>query len=97
MQISLSRTSAFDPAIIETALHHNGSGEQHKGSMSKLQHICTMNSSTEVLKLPGKYMVRNQNGHRYRRATVTLALLTVTSSIIEGSHDAWLGYRSLSL
>jgi hypothetical protein len=83
MQISLLRL-AFDRAIIETALHHDG-GEQHKGSMSKLQHICTMNSSTEVLKLPGKYGKKSKWPSLF---PVTLALLTAhVAPISKGAAD----------
>jgi DNA polymerase-3 subunit epsilon len=85
--VLVAHNLSFDRAIMETALHRNGSGEQHMDSMSQLQHICTMNSSTEVLKLPGKYGNRSK-WPSLQESYSHFSVDDGKSSIIEGSHDA---------
>jgi DNA polymerase III alpha subunit (gram-positive type) len=80
--ILVAHNLAFDRAIIETALHRNGSGEQHKGSMSKLQH--TLWNSLLKFKLPGN-MVRNKMAI-LQEATHHFSLWRLPSS---KDRDAW--------
>jgi DNA polymerase-3 subunit epsilon len=85
--ILVAHNLAFDRTIMETALYRNGCGGQHIDCMSHLQHICTMHSSTEILKLPGKYGKKS----KWPSLQESYSHFTVDngkSSIIEGSHDA---------
>jgi DNA polymerase-3 subunit epsilon len=84
--VLVAHNLAFDRAVMETALYRNGSDGQHMDGMSQLQHICTMNSSTEVLKLPGKY--GKSKWPSLQESYSHFSVDDGTSSIIEGSHDA---------
>jgi DNA polymerase-3 subunit epsilon len=86
--ILVAHNLAFDRAVMETALYRNGGGDQqHTDGMSQLQQICTMQSSTEVLKLPGKYGKKSK-WPSLQESYSHFSVDDGKSSIIEGSHDA---------
>jgi DNA polymerase-3 subunit epsilon len=84
--VLVAHNLAFDRTIMETALYRNGAGRQHMDGMSQLQHICTMQSCTEILKLPGKWEKLKwptlQESYSY------FSVDDGKSSIIEELHDA---------
>jgi DNA polymerase-3 subunit epsilon len=86
--ILVAHNLAFDRGVMETALFRNGSGEQHMDSMSQLQHICTMNSSTEILKIPSKWKSGKSKWPSLQESYSHFRVDDGTSSIIDGSHDA---------
>ena len=75
--IIVAHNLSFDVSIMKTALHRLGD-KPHR--MDGRQTVCTKESSTDVLKLPGKY--------GYKWPTLAEAYLHYTGKEIEGAHDA---------
>jgi len=75
--IIVAHNLSFDVSIMKTALHRLGN-KPHR--MDGRQMVCTKESSTDVLKLPGKY--------GYKWPTLAEAYTHYTGREIEGAHDA---------
>ena len=75
--IIVAHNLSFDVSIIKTALHRLGN-KPHR--MDGRQMVCTKETSTDVLKLPGKY--------GYKWPTLAEAYQHYTGQEIEGAHDA---------
>lgn len=69
---------AFDRIIMQTVLHRLG-GKPDR--MEGLRQICTMQESTEILKLPGRF-------DSYKWPSLSEAYRHFTEREIEGAHDA---------
>jgi DNA polymerase-3 subunit epsilon len=75
--IIVAHNLSFDVSIMKTALHRIGN-KPHR--LDGRQHVCTKETSTDVLKLPGKY--------GYKWPTLAEAYRHYTGKEIEGAHDA---------
>ena len=75
--IIVAHNLSFDTSIMKTALHRIGN-KPHR--FDGRQQVCTKESSTDVLKLPGKY--------GYKWPTLAEAYRHYTGNEIEGAHDA---------
>jgi DNA polymerase-3 subunit epsilon len=75
--IIVAHNLSFDVSTMKTALHRLGS-KPHR--LDGRQMVCTKESSTDVLKLPGKY--------GYKWPTLAEAYRHYTGQEIEGAHDA---------
>lgn len=69
---------AFDRSIMQTALHRLGGKPDRMGEVRVL---CTMEESTEVLKLPGRF-------DSYKWPSLAEAYRHFTQRELEGAHDA---------
>ena len=76
--VLVAHNIAFDRIIMQTALHRLG-GKPDR--MEGLRQICTMEESTEILKLPGRY-------ESYKWPSLAEAYRYFTEREIEGAHDA---------
>lgn len=75
--VIVAHNLAFDVSIMKTALFRIGN-KPHR--LDGRQLVCTKETSTDVLKLPGKY--------GYKWPTLAEAYLHYTGKTIEGAHDA---------
>jgi DNA polymerase III epsilon subunit-like protein len=75
--IIVAHNLAFDASLMKTALYRIGN-KPHR--MDGRQLVCTKESSTDVLKLPGKY--------GYKWPTLAEAYKHYTGLEIDGAHDA---------
>lgn len=75
--IIVAHNLSFDASLMKTALYRVGN-KPHR--MDGRQLVCTKETSTDVLKLPGKY--------GYKWPTLAEAYLHYTGLEIDGAHDA---------
>jgi DNA polymerase-3 subunit epsilon len=75
--IIVAHNLAFDLSIMKTALYRLGD-KPHR--LDGRQMVCTKESSTDILKLPGKY--------GYKWPTLAEAYRHYTGKEVEGAHDA---------
>ncbi|MFP6654044.1 MAG: 3'-5' exonuclease, partial [Myxococcota bacterium] len=75
--IIVAHNLSFDVSIMKTALHRLG-GKPHR--LDGRQWVCTKESSTDVLKLPGRY--------GFKWPTLAEAYRHYTGQEIQGAHDA---------
>jgi DNA polymerase-3 subunit epsilon len=75
--VIVAHNLSFDVSIMKTALFRIGN-KPHR--LDGRQHVCTKETSTDVLKLPGKY--------GYKWPTLAEAYRHYTGDEIEGAHDA---------
>ncbi len=75
--IIVAHNLSFDSSLMKTALYRVGK-KPHR--MDGRQLVCTKETSTDVLKLPGKY--------GYKWPTLAEAYLHYTGLEIDGAHDA---------
>jgi len=78
--VVVAHNISFDVAVMEAALHRSDLGSNTIAS-SKRQ-ICTMQSTTDLIKIPGKF------GSRYKWPTLSEAYKFVANQELEGGHDA---------
>ena len=76
--VIVAHNLAFDRSIMKTALHRLGGKPDRMGD---LRQVCTMEASTEILKLPGRF-------DSYKWPSLGEAYRFFTERELEGAHDA---------
>jgi len=76
--VIVAHNLAFDRSIMKTALYRLGGKPDRMGD---LRQICTMETSTDILKLPGRF-------DSYKWPSLAEAYRYFTEQEIEGAHDA---------
>jgi DNA polymerase-3 subunit epsilon len=74
----VAHNMAFDRIIMQTVLHRLGGKPDRMG---ELRRVCTMEESTDVLKLPGRF-------DSYKWPSLAEAYRFFTERELEGAHDA---------
>lgn len=78
--VVVAHNISFDRVVMEAALHRSDLDSSNIPSLKR--QICTMKSTTDLLKMPGKF------GSSYKWPTLAEAYKYVANKELEGGHDA---------
>ena len=89
--VVVAHNLSFDTMVIEAALHRTSHPNVLSiGEDNGKQHVCTMQASTDVVKIPGKH-------GKYKWPSLSEAYSFMTNEELEGGHDALVDARACLL
>lgn len=80
--VVVAHNISFDAAVMEAALRRSDLDSSAMASLKRKRQICTMQSTTDLLKIPGKF------GSTYKWPTLSEAYHYVAQEELQGGHDA---------